>query len=105
MLDSVQTSDGRLRVWDTFRDVTPGELFSYWIEPEKLKTWWPNEVTVDPVPRGRYRYEFAAGHTLTGTFSDVEPGKRLAFSWRWEHETGREQRVVVDFDAETRILC
>ncbi len=104
MLDSVQTSDGRLRVWDTFRDVTPGELFSYWIEPEKLKTWWPNEVTVDPVPGGRYCYEFAAGHILTGTFSDVEPGRRLAFSWRWEHETDREQRVVVDFerrDADT----
>ena len=99
MLESVQTSDGRLRVWDTYKNVTPSELFSYWIEPDKLKTWWPNETTVDPVPGGSYRYEFATGQTLTGSFTEVDPGKRLAFGWRWEHEAGREQHVVADFES------
>ena len=105
MLEHLQTADGRLRVWNTFRDVTPGELFSYWVEPAKLTQWWPNEVTTDPVPGGRYRYGFVkSGYTLTGTFTEVEPGKRLAFSWRYEHGAGKEQQVVADFerrDADT----
>ena len=98
-MDYVKTADGRLRVWETFRDVTPSELFDYWTKPDKLTRWWPDEAVVDPAPGGRYRYGFlASGHTLTGTFAEVRPAQRLAFSWRWEHEP-RLQQVVVDFEA------
>ena len=98
MPEHLHTSDGRLRVWDTFRDVTPDELFSYWTEPDKLTRWWPNEVEINPAPGGRYRYGFAkTGHVLSGTFTELEPGQRLVFSWHWEHEA-QEQRVVADFE-------
>ncbi len=97
-MDHVTTADGRLRVWETFRDTTPETLFGYWTEPYKLKVWWPSEVEVEPVSGGHYRYSFSqVGHTLTGTFSEVKPGQRLAFSWHWEHEPGVQQ-VVVDFE-------
>ena len=98
MLEHLQTSDGRLRVWDTFRDMTPGELFSYWVEPAKLKRWWPTEAVLDPVPGGHYRYELAADQTLTGTFLEVNPSKRLVFSWRDGQGVGKEQHVVADFE-------
>jgi len=99
-MDYLYLKDGRLRVWETFRRITPHELFEYWTEPAKLQLWWPEEAVTEPVPGGRYRYAFPAlGHTLTGTFSEVIPGQRLAFSWRWEHEpTTPERHVVVDFE-------
>lgn len=104
-MDHVQTADGRLRVWETYRRVTPDELYSYWTEPAKLKTWWPNEVTIDAVTGGHYSYTFTQpGQTLSGVFSEVLPGKRLAFSWEWAHEPGSARQVVVDFekrDADT----
>lgn len=99
-MDHLYLKDGRLRVWETFRHITPHELFGYWTEPAKLQLWWPEEATTEPAPGGRYRYAFPGpGHTLTGTFSEVIPGERLAFSWRWEHEPGvPERHVVVDFE-------
>lgn len=99
-MDHVTTADGRLRVWQVFRDVTPEVLFTYWTEPDKLRAWWPSEVTLEPVPGGAYRYEFSeTGQTLTGTFSEVQPGQRLVFSWHWEHEPNASaQQVVADFE-------
>ncbi len=102
-MEFVKTGDGRLRVWQTFRGVAPDELFSYWTEPAKLKAWWPDEATIDPVSGGQYRYVLRGGHVLSGTFSEVDPGKRLAFSFQ-EGESGAEKQVVVDFeprDADT----
>lgn len=104
-MDYIYTRDGRLRAWETFRRVTPQELYSYWTDPAKLKMWWPDEVTIDAVPGGHYSYTFTQpGQTLTGVFSEVLPGRRLAFSWEWAHEPGSARQVVVDFekrDADT----
>jgi len=99
-VDHVQTADGRLRVWETYRRVTPDELYSYWTEPAKLKTWWPDEVTIDATVGGRYSFGFPQlEKILSGTFSEVVPGKRLAFSWRWQGEPGvPERHVIVDFE-------
>lgn len=99
-MDHLYTADGRLRVWATFRNITPQELFSYWTEPDRLRLWWPEDAATEPVPGGRYRYAFPEpGHTLAGTFAEVVPGQRLAFSWGWEHEAGSpERQVVVDFE-------
>lgn len=99
-MDHVQTADGRLRVWETYRRVTPGELYRYWTEPAKLKVWWPPVAAVDPTVGGHYSFGFPeVGKTLSGTFSEVVPGKRLAFSWRWQDEPGvPEQHVTVDFE-------
>lgn len=100
-MDHVVTADGRLRVWETFRRSRPLELYTYWTDPDKLTRWWPSEASVDAAPGGSYRYTLASGGTLCGTFSETEPGRRLAFSMR---EDGLEQGVVVDLeprDADT----
>lgn len=100
-MNHIETADGRLRLWETFRGLAPGELFSYWTEPAKLRAWWPQEVAIEPAVGGHYTYGFPqAGHILSGTFSEVIPGKRLAFSWHWQHEPDApERQVVVDFES------
>ncbi len=103
-MDHVQTGDGRLRVWETFRRVTPDELYRYWTEPAKLELWWPPVAAVDPTVGGRYEFSFPeSGKTLSGTFSEVVPGKRLAFSWNQQDEPGTlERHVTVDFEVRDR---
>jgi uncharacterized protein YndB with AHSA1/START domain len=98
-VEHVQTRDGRLRVWTTLRGVAPDVVFSYWTDAPKLTQWWPQEATLEAVPGGHYTFAFPkVGHTLGGTFSEVVPGKRLAFSWNWHHEPDTGQHVVVDFE-------
>lgn len=99
-MDHVLTRDGRLRVWTTLRGVSPEQVYSYWTDPTKLRQWWPPEAALEPTPGGTYIFGFPqAGHTLTGSFSEAVPGKRLAFSWQWQHEPDvPEQQVVVDFE-------
>lgn len=94
-MDHVVTADGRLRVWETFRRVKPPELYSFWTDPDKLTRWWPSEASVDAEPGGGYRYTLEDGEVLSGLLSDVEPGRRLAFSLQRD---GLEQRVVVDLE-------
>ncbi len=103
-MDHVQTGDGRLRVWETYRRVTPDELYRFWTEPAKLELWWPPVAAIDPTVGGRYEFSFPElGETLSGTFSEVVPGERLAFSWNWQDEPDTpEGHVTVDFEARDR---
>ena len=99
-MDSVVTADGRLRVWETFRHVKPLELYSYLTDPAKLTQWWPSEARVDAAPGGSFRYTVADGvatEEVSGTFSEAEPGKRLAFSLREQGEA--ERQFVMDLEA------
>lgn len=98
-MDHLTTRDGRLRVWETFR-TSPEDLFGYWTEPGKLQLWWPQEATLDPVPGGSYRFA-QDDRALSGTFTEVSPGERLAFSWRTAPD-GPERQVVVDFEPRNR---
>lgn len=95
-MDHVVTRDGRLRVWETFRGTTPAELYGYLTEPAKLTRWWPLEASVDARPGGGYRYTLPGGGALSGTFTEAEPGRRLAFS---AEGVGPEQQVVVDLES------
>lgn len=100
-MDSVVTADGRLRVWETFRRVSAPQLYAYLTDPAKLTQWWPSEAQVDAAPGGSFRYTVTSGE-VSGTFSEAEPGKRLAFSLR--EQGGAESRVVMDLeprDADT----
>ncbi|ADI15203.1 SRPBCC family protein [Truepera radiovictrix] len=94
-MDHLTTADGRLRIWETYRGVPPEALFTYWVEPAKLRLWGPPEASVDARVGGSYRYGFPEG-AVTGTFAEVIAGNRLAFSWRSPGEA--ERQVVVDFE-------
>lgn len=105
-MDHLTTSDGRLRVWEVYRNVSPEELFSYWTVPAKLQLWWPAGAGVEAGAEvsvgGHYRFT-EEGQTFIGMFSEVIPGNRLAFSWRPPHEPSTaERQVVVDFEGRDR---
>lgn len=80
---------------------TPEALFAYWIRPELLRQWWPQEAEIDARVGGAYHLAWPAMEWhLRGRYIAVEPGKRLAFTWHWDHDPAEmpERRVEVGFE-------
>ena len=89
---------------------SPQRVFEAWTKAEHLKQWSAPEgvavasVEVDLRVGGRYRIHMEAlddkTFTATGTYREVDPPRRLSYTWRWEeadHDVG-ETLVTVDFN-------
>jgi len=62
----------------------PDETFALLTEPERLRRWQAVTARVELRAGGEYRWTIVPGHTASGTFTEVEPGKQLVFTWGWE---------------------
>jgi uncharacterized protein (TIGR03086 family) len=62
----------------------PDATFALVTEPERLRRWMAVAARVVLRPGGDYRWTVTPGHTATGTVVDVDPGKRVVYSWGWE---------------------
>lgn len=60
------------------------ETFALLTEPERLRRWQAVSARVDLRAGGEYRWTVVPGANASGTFVEVEPGKRLVFTWGWE---------------------
>src|SRR6478672_7398903 len=88
----------------------PEAVFAEWTEAERLATWWWPQLpgtsyAVDARPGGAYRIEGPAiGATVSGTYSEVDPPRRLVFSWVWQDDgesASAPDTVVVSFEPES----
>jgi uncharacterized protein (TIGR03086 family) len=62
----------------------PDETFAMLTEPARLRRWQAVTARVDLRAGGEYRWTIVPGLSAAGTFSEIEPGKRLVFTWGWE---------------------
>ncbi len=53
-------------------------------QPERLRRWQTVAARVDLRAGGDYRWTVVPGHSASGTFVEVVPGKRVVFTWGWE---------------------
>ncbi|MBT2553363.1 TIGR03086 family metal-binding protein [Arthrobacter sp. ISL-5] len=60
------------------------QAFALITEPERLRRWQTVAARVDLKVGGEYRWTVTPGNHATGTFSEIEPGKRVVFTWGWE---------------------
>lgn len=60
------------------------ETFALLTEPDRLRRWQVITARVDLRAGGGYRWTIIPGLSASGTFSEVEPGRRVVFSWGWE---------------------
>lgn len=60
------------------------EAFALITEPERLRRWKTVAARVDLRVGGEYRWTITPGHHAAGTFQEIEPGKRIVFTWGWE---------------------
>jgi uncharacterized protein YndB with AHSA1/START domain len=89
--------------------VAPEKVWRAWTDPQALKQWWgpggPEAVSVvqlDVRVGGRFRIVFGGPrgdeHEVRGTYTEVVPNRRLAFTWTWPRTTPeRESLVTIAF--------
>jgi uncharacterized protein (TIGR03086 family) len=64
--------------------ITTDEAFALITEPERLRRWKTVSARVDLRAGGEYRFTVVPGNVAAGTYTVVEPGKRIVFGWGWE---------------------
>ena len=67
-------------------------------EPERLADWFANEVDLDLRPGGGASFRWSNGEERNATVTEVDPERRLAFSWDDEGEG--EVEFTLDDDGD-----
>ncbi|MFF5790739.1 TIGR03086 family metal-binding protein [Paeniglutamicibacter sp. NPDC012692] len=67
-----------------FIPVDPDTAFALITEPERLRRWQTVAARVDLRVGGEYRWTVTPGHSAAGTYTEIEPGKRVVFTWGWQ---------------------
>jgi uncharacterized protein YndB with AHSA1/START domain len=65
-------------------DASPETVWSFLVDAEKATRWMGLTASLDPQPGGEYRVGVIPGHTASGEFVEVDPSRRLVFTWGWE---------------------
>jgi uncharacterized protein YndB with AHSA1/START domain len=95
-VQQVPSGDDKLVMQGDFPEFPPSLLFAYWVRPDLLRQWWPREAEVEPGVGGAYSFTWPEqGRRLHGGYITFDPGKALAFTWIWDHETPREPPLTV----------
>jgi uncharacterized protein YndB with AHSA1/START domain len=66
---------------------SPETVFAYFTDPARMVQWMGTEATLDPRPGGVCRINPSGHATMLGEFVEVDPPRRIVFTWGWETET------------------
>ena len=83
------------RVFDAWTDT---DIIARWIGPKGLNAIIDAH---DPRVDGIYRFIMKgaeSSHTTRGTFLEVDPPKRLVFTWAWEEGSYADIETLVELD-------
>jgi uncharacterized protein YndB with AHSA1/START domain len=79
----------------------PETVFSYFTDPARYTQWMGTDAVLDPVPGGIYRVRMRDGIEAAGEFVEVDPPRRVVFTWGWVDDpevAPGSTRVVVTLD-------
>ena len=85
--------------------VPPDRVWAHFTQPELMARWFcPNpsletSCTLDVRPDGAWRCEMGP-YAVSGTYTEVEPSSRLAFTWDFAHEDDPPTTVTVTLTPE-----
>lgn len=89
---------------EVFVEAPPDVVFGYFTDPSRLTRWMGTEATLDPRPGGVCRVAFEDVAAMRGSYQEVVPYTRVAFTWGWETRASRlapgETLVEVSLDPE-----
>ena len=81
----------------------PETVFGYFTDPARYVQWMGSGATLEPVPGGSYRVFMRAGIEAVGEFVEIDPPRRLVFTWGWTHDRAvppGTTRVVITLHPE-----
>lgn len=65
-------------------DARPETVWEFLVDPQKVTRWMGMEATFEPHPGGVYLLKVIDGHTARGEFVEVDPPRRLVFTFGWD---------------------
>ncbi len=102
------TESPSLKVVRQYR-TTPAQVWRAWVSAEALKQWMgPGpviclETEVDLRVGGSYRILMQSPdgerHDVSGVYREIQPNRKLAFSWRWRSTPERDSLVTIELRA------
>ena len=90
----------------------PEKVYEAWTKPEQMTRWWgvhdgpkPTIAETDLRVGGRFRVQFWGAkdehHSVSGTYREVVPNRKLSFSWAWQSTPERESMVTIELNPVT----
>ena len=65
-------------------EASPEAVWEFLVDPDKATAWMGQKASFDPRPGGHYRVDVIPGHTALGEFVELDPPRRLVYTWGWE---------------------
>jgi uncharacterized protein YndB with AHSA1/START domain len=62
----------------------PATVFAFLTDPQKILRWMGTEATMEPQPGGIYLLNVTGTDIARGSFTEVIPVHRLAYTFGWE---------------------
>ncbi|MCC6614866.1 MAG: SRPBCC domain-containing protein [Anaerolineae bacterium] len=89
----------RIVIAAQYPNITPELLFDYFVRPNLICRWWAPSAEAYARLGGTFHFAWPELDLhLRGRYTFVERGKRLAFTWKWDHETRAPRSVVINFE-------
>lgn len=89
-------------VFERVVDASVDEAFALFTEPERLRRWQAVSAAVDLRVGGDFRLTVVPGNIAGGSFTEIEHGKRLVYTWGWRGEDHSpavgESTISVEFE-------
>lgn len=86
-------------------DAPPAKIYAAWTEPARIMQWFgptgaemlhaETDVHVGGGFRMAFRTPDGETHDVSGLYREVEPGRKLVFTWAWITMPDRESLVTV----------
>ena len=67
---------------------SPKTVWEFLVDSEKAVRWMGESATFDVRPGGIYRVEVIPGNVALGEFVEIDPPRRLVWTWGWESGPG-----------------
>jgi uncharacterized protein YndB with AHSA1/START domain len=67
-------------------DAPPATVFAFFVEADKMSRWFGSKAELDARPGGIYRVEINDQIIARGEYVEVEPDRRVVFTFGWESE-------------------
>jgi uncharacterized protein YndB with AHSA1/START domain len=80
------TPDGGPLVVERRIQASPETVFGFFADPRRWLQWQGLEAELDPRPGGVFRMNVRGDGWAVGRFLQVDPPRRIVFTWGWEIE-------------------
>jgi uncharacterized protein YndB with AHSA1/START domain len=72
---------------------SPETVWELLVDPVKAIRWWGIGAEFDPRPGGKLRVHVIPGSVASGVFVELDPPRRLVYTWGWSEGGGGPELV------------